>query len=300
MGTIAISARLQQPRVTNELQNLERGESGISVRDGVEGPLAVGLEARVLDNDPLLLEQSYRLRYQVYCVERGFLRAEDYPDQLERDAFDRHSIHLGAVDGHGKLAATARLVKPNEAGLPLFRYCTLFPSESTLNELADTIVEVSRVSISRGYARHHVGRPLGKIVVPEAGDYASVPTTAERRYRNAEPFLTLLKAIIFGARRVGATHLIGATDAALHRRLVRFGFPYRVVGPSVDYYGPVAPHIMSLAELDQVILGGQFAALDGFPVGVEPQPWPRLDKHDGPIVWNRVEDPELSVRQVES
>lgn len=225
----------------------------------------MGLQARLLDEDPLLLAQSYRLRYQVYCVERRFLSADDYPDQLEFDAFDRDSVHVGAVDRHGMLVATARLVKPNRDGLPLFRYCSLFPYERTLDEVANTVVEVSRVSISREYVRHR---------------------EADRRLRNAEPFLTLLKAVISGARGVGATHLIGATDAALHRRLVRFGFPYRVAGPSVDYYGPVAPHIMSLAELDQVILSGHFPALDGFPVGL-PRPWPRRDEHDSHVVWSR-------------
>ena len=53
---------------------------------------------RTIDAAPHLLEQSYRLRYQVYCLERKFLRAEDYPEGLEHDEFDRHSIHVGAVD----------------------------------------------------------------------------------------------------------------------------------------------------------------------------------------------------------
>jgi hypothetical protein len=83
---------------------------------------------------------------------------------------------------------------------------------------------------------------------------------------------------MYAAKRVRATHLIGATDAALHRWLVHYGFPYRLAGPEVDYYGPVAPYIMSLVELDQVILGGKFAALDQFPVGLDPERWPRADE----------------------
>lgn len=247
----------------------------------------MGLQARLLDEDPLLLAQSYRLRYQVYCVERRFLSADDYPDQLEFDAFDRDSVHVGAVDRHGALVATARLVKPNRDGLPLFRYCSLFPYERTLDEVANAVVEVSRVSISRAYARHRETAPLAELALSQADPDASGSVRVERRLRTSEPFLTLLKAIIYGARCVGATHLIGATDAALHRRLVRFGFPYRVAGPSVDYYGPVAPHIMSLAEFDQAVVGGEFPALDGFPIGLEPRPWPRRDEHDSPVAWSR-------------
>jgi len=204
---------------------------------------------RTIGDDPVLLERSYRLRYQVYCVERRFLNAGDYPDQLETDEFDGDSVHVGAVDMFGELAATARIVKPNGRGFPMFRHCALFPDVPTLNQPGTVPVEVSRVSISRSYVRR------------------------ERR-RRTEPFLTLLNAVIRAAKRAGATHLIGATDAALHRWLVHYGFPYRFVGPEVDYYGLVAPCIMSLHELDEIILGGQYASLDGFPVGWEPSLWP--------------------------
>ena len=233
-------------------------------------------EARLLDDDPLLLEQGYRLRYQVYCIERQFLRAEDYPDGLEGDTFDRNSIHVGAVDTDGHVAGTARLVLPNSAGLPLFHHCTLFPDETTLDEAGNLVVEVSRVSISRHYTRRRDDPPMGQCGVPETNPAVAVELTAERRRRRSEPFRSLLLAIVCGAKSVGATHLIGATDAALHRWLVHFGFPYRLAGPEVDYYGPVAPHIMSMSELDQVVLSGRYPVLDGFPVGPVPagQRWP--------------------------
>ena len=100
-------------------------------------------------------------------------------------------------------------------------------------------VEVSRVAISRHYARGQRGASRNRF----------------------EPFLTLVKAMVQGARLAGATHMMGATDAALHRWLVHFGLPYRISGPTVDYYGPVAPCVMSLQELDEVIVGGRFPSL---------------------------------------
>ncbi len=195
---------------------------------------------RTLDDDPCLLEQSYRLRYQVYCLERPFLDASRYPELRESDEFDEHSVHVGAIDSFGDLAATARIIKPNPDGFPMFRHCALFPDVHCLDLPSAMPVEVSRVAISRDYTR---------------------------RRRRTEPFMTLMKAIILAAKSEGATHLIGATDAALHRWLVHFGFPYRVSGPAVDYYGPVAPCVMSLLELDDVILGGRYSSLAGIPVG---------------------------------
>ena len=41
---------------------------------------------QALDNSPVLMEQSFALRYQVYCKERNFLPADDYPTGLERIA----------------------------------------------------------------------------------------------------------------------------------------------------------------------------------------------------------------------
>ncbi|HYJ95214.1 MAG TPA: GNAT family N-acyltransferase, partial [Vicinamibacterales bacterium] len=76
------------------------------------------LEGRQIDSDGRLMDESLQLRYQVYCVERRFLNPDDYPDQRERDEFDRHSLHLGVLSPDGALLATARLVKVNLIGLP--------------------------------------------------------------------------------------------------------------------------------------------------------------------------------------
>ncbi len=228
-------------------------------------------QARSIDGDPELMAQHYRLRYQVYCVERAFLHAEDYPDQQERDEFDCDSVHVGAVDALGVLAGTARVIPPNRRGLPVFRYCTLFPHVRTLEDPGHVAVEISRVSISRHYASR--GEDASAGVQPTDAAAASA-RASQRRRRRTEPFMTLMKAVVQGAKLAGATHLIGATDAALHRWLVHYGFPYRVSGPGVDYYGLVAPCIMSLSELDQVILEGKFRSLEGFPLGWNPALWP--------------------------
>jgi N-acyl amino acid synthase of PEP-CTERM/exosortase system len=217
-----------------------------------------GFRPRILDDDPDLLEQSFRLRYQVYCVERAFLEASAYPDQRETDEFDDHSLHVGAVDASGSLAGTARVIKANRHGFPMFRHCAFFPEVQMLDAPQVLPVEISRVAISRHCTRQSGAR------------------------RRSEPFLTLMKAVLQAAKLAGATHLIGATDAALHRWLVHYGLPYRVSGPTVDYYGPVAACIMSLREYDEVVVGGRFPALDGFPVGWDPSMWPGFS-HTGLI-----------------
>jgi len=40
-----------------------------------------------------LMEKAFRIRYQVYCVEKSYETAEAYPDGMEIDEYDMHSTH---------------------------------------------------------------------------------------------------------------------------------------------------------------------------------------------------------------
>ena len=227
-----------------------------------------------IDDSPHLLEKSQRLRYQVYCVERRFLNAEDYPNQLEFDQFDRDSVHVGVLDADDELIGTARIVKPNSAGLPFLLHCSLFPLETTFAQPGNTVVEISRVCINRRYTRRRAD-VFSDAPDPPASDDHAMPAYDRRRERD-DVFVTLVKALYHATKRMGATHWIIAIEKSLRRRIARYGLPFQLAGPEGDYYGCVAPYIMSLAELDRVIHGRQFASLDSFPIGLE-----RVVSHNG-------------------
>jgi N-acyl-L-homoserine lactone synthetase len=203
---------------------------------------------REIDDDAHLMEESYRLRYRVYCEERRFLHPGDYPDGVERDEFDRYAIHVGVTDGRGVLLATARLVRPNITGLPLFRHCRIFPNETELYEESNDVVEVSRLCVSRRLRNRGKGRSA---------------VTAE-----------LYRALYRASRRRGHTHWLVATEPSLQRLVADFGFPFRAVGPSTDYFGAVTPYLMDLQLFEQVILSRTRPLLDSFlePSGSEPAP----------------------------
>src|SRR6185503_11371727 len=97
--------------------------------------------AGVIDEVPLLLADSYRLRYQVYCLERGFLPPDACHDGMERDEFDAHAVHIAAFDPHSKMAGTVRMVRQSELGLPMFRYCSLFAHEERICAANPRMVE---------------------------------------------------------------------------------------------------------------------------------------------------------------
>jgi N-acyl amino acid synthase of PEP-CTERM/exosortase system len=204
------------------------------------------LEIRQIDDDLVLMNQSYRLRYQVYCLERGFLNPANYPDRLERDEFDRVSLHAGVVNRQRQLLGTLRLVKANMVDLPLFHHCTLFDHyERELHRDGVQLAEVSRLCMSR-----------------ECRDDSAA---------NSRVGLNLYRATYQTSKRAKLTHWLVAMEPALHRLLAAVGVPFRVAGPVTDYFGPVAPYICDLQEFDEIILSGKRPRLRSFLDGLEPQ-----------------------------
>ena len=62
----------------------------------------------VVADTPELIKESYRLRYQVYCLERSFLEGEE---GVETDEFDRHSHHVLLVSRASReVVGSARLI----------------------------------------------------------------------------------------------------------------------------------------------------------------------------------------------
>jgi len=204
------------------------------------------LDGRQIDSDPRLMDESHQLRYQVYCVERRFLNPDDYPDRRERDEFDRHSLHLGVLSPDGSaLLASARLVKVNMIGLPLFRHCSIYPREHDLFQDSTRVAEISRLCVSRSLRKRHIGA-------------ASVA-------------ISLYRAIYQASKRNGFTHWLVATEPSLQRLLSSLKVPFREIGPRTDYYGPVAPYVIDLSKWDQTILSRSLPALHSFLDGLEPE-----------------------------
>lgn len=217
-----------------------------------------------IDDAAHLLKMSYALRYKVYCEERGFLRGVNYPDKLESDIFDRYSLHFGVFDAAENLVATARLVQNSVVSLPLSQHCTLFDHESGLISTDGQIAEVSRLSVSRGYRRRQGDGFYGLAE-------ATMPYTGTERRSGENAVFALYRSIYQISKRSGITHWLAATEKSLHRLLTRYGFPFKPIGPEVDYFGPVTPYALALKEFDEVILDYRIPELKEFLVGLEPE-----------------------------
>ena len=221
-----------------------------------------------LDDLPDLLRASYELRYQVYCLERHFLSADHYPLGYETDVFDQHAVHLGVLDAEDMLVATARLVRRTEDGLPMYGHCSLLVYDPILANPAAPVVEVSRLAVSRKYNR----RKGDEHYALEGGTRGD---TGEKRREGGEIVMTLYRALYQTSKRRGYTHWLAATERSLQRLVIRYHFPFRQVGPETDYFGMVAPYLMSLAEFDVEIMSGAVPALHHFLDGLEPHLLPQ-------------------------
>jgi N-acyl amino acid synthase of PEP-CTERM/exosortase system len=232
-------------------------------------------QCREIDDTPTLLEQSFGLRYQVYCLERAFLNPEHYANHLEIDAFDAHALHFGTMNLQGELVGTARLVQDGVAGFPLLLHCKIFPYETELYRPENTVVEVSRLSVSRKYRRRKDDGAYGDQGAPAV--HVGKERRGEHAQNGGELVVSVYKALYQASKRHGITHWLAATEKSLHRLLAKYGFPLRLIGPETDYFGPVAPYLMNVSEFDQVILSHKKPLLDDFLVGLEPQfrPVPR-------------------------
>jgi N-acyl amino acid synthase of PEP-CTERM/exosortase system len=200
-------------------------------------------------DDPLLTS-VFALRYRVYCVDRRFLPAEDYPDRLESDAFDRMSTHFCAFDRQDRVVGAVRLVRASATSpFPFQQHChQLF--EGVALPPTGQAAEVSRLVIDRHFLRRAGDGPEG-IPLEEAQADEAPCERLERRTNKPEIVLGLYRSMYRHSRRTGIRYWYAAMERSLARALMRYQFEFRRIGPETDYFGPVAPYVASLDELEQ-------------------------------------------------
>ena len=221
---------------------------------------------------PADLEATYRIRYQVYCIERGFFDREDYPAGLEEDEFDAVSVHLLATHlGDGEPAGTARLVLNSPLGFPFLEHCELAPGYDWLKESGGPATvhyaEVSRLAVSKLFRRRLGDAFYGGPPRPRSpqGEVIEFPTPC-----NASEILSGIHRELYQqSLRLGITHWIVAMERSLYLILARMGCLFTPIGPKVDYCGPVRPYVMSLRDYESSLYRTAPAILRYMVAGLE-------------------------------
>ncbi|PXX35320.1 PEP-CTERM/exosortase system-associated acyltransferase [Undibacterium pigrum] len=196
-------------------------------------------------NCPTLLAESYRLRYQVYCKERGFLQAAAYPCGMETDFYDDDALHFAALGEDGHMAGTVRLVGARNRHYPLQEKCALDIA------IPPHTAEVSRLAVTRGHDRFAISAGDEFLSQGSLHDQSSRLQSADERRWQSELAIGLYKVIYREAKLQGIQYFLAAMEGSLARMLIRFQLPFKPVGPVVDYYGKVQPFLLCLSECEQ-------------------------------------------------
>ena len=178
-----------------------------------------------LANTTAALGAAYRLRYQVYCVERGF---EPGQDGIERDKYDdqaRHAVvrwrQTGEVVGAVRLVLPKTL--PGGDDFPVQHVC----DPALLRGLPRaTTGELSRFALAKQQTKQVRG--------------VSVETSSLLR-------LALLRGGIWLSAEAGHTHWVAVMRPALLRLFRASGLHFVPLGPLVEYHGLRQPAVAELA-----------------------------------------------------
>lgn len=198
------------------------------------------------------LRLHYMIRYRVFCVETKYEDASVFPDKMETDQYDPHSVHfLVKMEGTGHWVAAMRLVLGFADTLPL--------SEKTRFERQDgpapgeRTAEVSRLCVvgtlrrrKQEQATPHVV-PWGRTQV-DALSSGGVLHRLERR-RESEILLRLISAATEYGREHHIRYYYAFMASSLMRILKKMGLRIIPIGPASVHRGPRWPCLIDLGNL---------------------------------------------------
>lgn len=170
---------------------------------------------------PELRDKVYKLRYQIYCLERQYEPGDDGREFDEYDSGARHILLIHRATGEA--IGTVRVIVPSRHGdlgtLPMARIVGTEPLRWLPSEATG---EVSRFAISK---RRRMSCNAGAMVR-----------------------LGLMKGLFRVSLEMGLTHWCAIMEPTL-QRLLRFnGIQFQAIGPLVDFHGLRRPVFCSITE----------------------------------------------------
>jgi N-acyl-L-homoserine lactone synthetase len=177
------------------------------------------------------LHEVFKLRHQVYCIERGFEPSDDGEERDEYDPRSRHVILRRRDDG--EVVGTVRLIVSDPANpaesLPMQRLC----APALLQSLPwATTGEISRFAISK---------------------------RRRNSFRDALLLrLGLLRGVVQISGEMGLTHWLAVMERSLIRLHKSTEIHFEPVGPLVSYHGTRQPTFGVIAPVLERIRQGQF------------------------------------------
>lgn len=184
-----------------------------------------------------------RIRYQVFCLDKGFEDPARFSAAQETDAWDDHSAHFIVQNKiTSQWVAATRLVLPHAAlGLPVDKLNVFDRKE--MGESIDQVGEVSRFCIISNASNVETRRM--NIQLPSALEEWGIGAIGKRQ--QFEVTLGMIRAVGIYALKRELDCVMLITDP-FARMLRTLGVVLRQVGPSVDHRGMRTPYLIAMRE----------------------------------------------------
>lgn len=196
-----------------------------------------------------LKQEVFRLRYAVYCEELHFEDEDVFPDGLETDEYDAHSIF--ALLRHRESGLTAGCVRlilnrqDDALRFPFERACA-----GSLNPVFYDPLSLNRKlcgEISRLAVHNHFRRRRGEAATPEGAVEGASYFGGERHYPLVAMGLFLSASAL--ALNMGLEQVMVLMEPRLARLLGSCGIRFTQIGDVVDYHGQRGPFRITRDEL---------------------------------------------------
>lgn len=197
-----------------------------------------------------LKNEVFKLRYQVYCLETGFEKIEDHPEETEIDEYDDDSVHYLIRHRESNLyAATTRLILPNitnpEKLFPIEKFSQINNVEFLKHVPRINIAEASRFCVSKKFKRrkNESGTTTG------IGPDWEVNFTGDERRVFPHLTIALFACLIKMGHENDIYYWYAVMEPALIRYFSSLGVYFIGIGPLVDYHGIRRPCMIKVSDL---------------------------------------------------
>ena len=196
------------------------------------------------------LEDALRLRYRVYCEEAGYEDPAQFPDRLERDHYDAHSLQM--LVRHrptGIVVGAVRLIMPcwweTSWSFPFETVCgqaEAGPLDQSIEGTRHDTAEVSRFAVSR--------TALAAVQRRDAGRWEGPVQSCDDPRRPPQLVAFGLGALLFGVSgEYGINRWYAMMELSLARHLGRVGIAFEQIGPGVEHRGIRYPMMARVDDL---------------------------------------------------
>lgn len=175
----------------------------------------------------------FKLRYQVYCLEKGYEPAGKFEDGLEKDEYDDNSVHFLIQErASGRWLGTARLVIAEPKKLPISELTDI--EESKLTSENHKVAELSRLSILRNFRLNHQNSKV------------------QERYQEPEIILGIIRAAKTYCRETGIKNCLFLCRRSIRRILGKVGINMDLVGPPCEHKGMRYPYLTKFDDFKRI------------------------------------------------